>query len=314
MPFFLAIDAGGTKAEYILADETRVLARTRGGSIKRMRVDARTAEENLRTALQELSLAAQIDFRKVDVTCIGTAGERVPLVTDWLHEQLTAAVGGVLLLVGDVDIALNAVFEEKPGALVLAGTGSNVAVRNKSGELFTGGGWGPLLGDSGSGIRIASDALRAIYAELDGGRETPLLWRVLEHWNLRSPDELIEYVHGQPAPDIATLASVVAVCAGEGDSLSHDVLCRQGELLGATAVKVLWRSGLRSDMEVEVAFAGSILQHVKQVRNGVQDVIRATFPDARFHAKAGEPVLGALWRARNHTQHPVFVDRSSVSC
>ena len=40
MSFFLALDAGGTKTDYVLADETRELARVRTGTIKRMRVDA----------------------------------------------------------------------------------------------------------------------------------------------------------------------------------------------------------------------------------------------------------------------------------
>ena len=43
MPFYLAIDAGGTKTDYLLADETRELARVRSATIKRLRVDAGSA-------------------------------------------------------------------------------------------------------------------------------------------------------------------------------------------------------------------------------------------------------------------------------
>ena len=59
-------------------------------------------------------------------TCIGTAGENVPLVKDWLRESITARVGGELLILGDVEIALDAAFPGRAGVLVLAGTGSNV--------------------------------------------------------------------------------------------------------------------------------------------------------------------------------------------
>ena len=41
--FFLAVESGGTKTDYLLADETRELARVRTGTIKRMRTDAETA-------------------------------------------------------------------------------------------------------------------------------------------------------------------------------------------------------------------------------------------------------------------------------
>ena len=40
MAFFLGLDVGGTKTDYLLGDEERVLARVRTGSIKRMRTGA----------------------------------------------------------------------------------------------------------------------------------------------------------------------------------------------------------------------------------------------------------------------------------
>ena len=55
MPFYLAIDAGGTKTDYLLADETRELARVRSATIKRLRVDADTAARTLDDALTQLS-------------------------------------------------------------------------------------------------------------------------------------------------------------------------------------------------------------------------------------------------------------------
>ena len=51
MAFYLALDVGGTKTEYVLADDTHELARVRGGTIKRMRTDATTATQNLDAAL-----------------------------------------------------------------------------------------------------------------------------------------------------------------------------------------------------------------------------------------------------------------------
>ena len=118
MSFFLALDAGGTKTDYVLADETRELARVRTGTIKRMRVDAATACRNLESALAELSAQTGISMTSVTRTCVGTAGETVPLVTDWLRESITARVGGELLILGDVEIALDAAF---PGSCRSAG-------------------------------------------------------------------------------------------------------------------------------------------------------------------------------------------------
>ena len=212
MNIFLAIDVGGTKTDYVLGDETRELARVRTGTIKRLRVDAQTASEYLETALAELSAKTGVSMASVTRTCVGTAGETVPLVRDWLQQSLTARVSGGLLILGDVEIALDAAFPGGSGVLVMAGTGSNVAGRGRDGLLTSAGGWGPALGDEGSGHRIGLESLRAIFLAKDEGRSTRLLPAVLEFWQLRSADHLVEFANSLPAPDFSTLAGTVVRC------------------------------------------------------------------------------------------------------
>ena len=75
MAYFLAVDAGGTKADFLLADETRELARVRTGTIKRMRAGAATVQRNLDEALASLTAISGVSMRSITRTCIGTAGE-----------------------------------------------------------------------------------------------------------------------------------------------------------------------------------------------------------------------------------------------
>jgi glucosamine kinase len=201
MSFFLALDAGGTKTDYLLADETRELARVRTGTIKRMRVDAATACHNLESALTQLSAQTGVSMASITRTCIGTAGESVPLVRDWLQSSFRASVGGGLLILGDVEIALEAAFPGRAGVLALAGTGSNVLGRTNGGLLITAGGWGPALADQGSGHRIGLESLRAIFLAKDEERQTLLLSAVMDFWELSSLDNLVEYANSRPAPD-----------------------------------------------------------------------------------------------------------------
>ncbi len=76
-----------------LADETRELARVRTGTIKRMRVDAVTACQNLESALAELSARTGISMTTGDPHLCGHCGETVPLVKDWLRESISDRVG-----------------------------------------------------------------------------------------------------------------------------------------------------------------------------------------------------------------------------
>jgi glucosamine kinase len=301
MSFFLALDSGGTKTDYALADETRELARVRTGSIKRMRVDAHTACRNLESALAELTARTGVSMASVTRTCVGTAGETVPLVKDWLRESITARVGGGLLILGDVEIALDAAFPGRAGVLVLAGTGSNVVGRTSAGKLISAGGWGPALADQGSGHIIGLESLRAIFLAKDEERETRLLPAVLEFWQLSSLHHLVEYANTLPAPDFSTLTEVVLSCAELGDEIALAVLRKQGEDLAylvRLVIRRLQRASTEKGWTPPLAFAGSILENVPPVRDALIAAVRGEFPGVQAPDKGVDPIDGALWRAR----------------
>jgi glucosamine kinase len=306
MAFFLALDAGGTKTDYVLADETRELARTRTGTIKRLRTDAQTATAHLEDALAQLSARSGISMDSVTRTCIGTAGESVPLVTNWLRKSIAARVAGELILISDVEIALDAAFQGGAGVLVLAGTGSNVAGRTIGGTLLTAGGWGPALADYGSGHKIGLECLRAAFLAKDEGRSTLLLDAVLEFWQLASLDLLVEYANRNPSPDFSSLTEVVLRCANKGDEIAAAVLKKEGEGLAWLVRLVLHRlqsssatSGLDEQHTLpSIAFAGSIMEKVQPVRGALIASVRKEFP--AIHTLDGiiDPIAGAVWRAR----------------
>jgi len=304
LAFYLALDVGGTKTEYVLADETRELARVRGGTIKRMRTDANTAAQNLDKALAELTALTGVSMSSITCSCVGAAGNTVALVADWIREAFAERVGGSLILVGDVEIALDAAFFGGPGVLVMAGTGSNVAGRTIAGDLTTAGGWGPTLSDQGSGNRIGYQALRDLFMAIDEGRATTLLSAILELWRLPNLDSLVGYANQIPAPDFTRLAPAVVKCAAEGDAAAANVLRREAEELAHLARLVIERirqAGGGTDNPAwlpDLAFTGSILEHVAPIREGIVDALRRDLPSLKVLPGVVDPILGALWRAR----------------
>lgn len=301
MAYFLALDIGGTKTDYLLADDTRELARVRTATIKRMRTDADTAAANLDQALTELTAATGISPTQITRTCIGTAGETVPLVTDWLREAFAARVSGDLILLGDVEIALDAAFHGNPGVLAMAGTGSNVAGRMPNGTVVRAGGWGPELADQGSGHKIGREGLRAALLARDEQLPTTLLQAVLDFWKLPSLDLLVEYANSRPAPDFSRLTEVVLRCANNGDVVAGEVLRREGEDLAWLVRIVLRRIHSASPADAvlpSLAFTGSILENVLPVRNALIAAVRSEFPTLQPLDGVIDPLDGALWRAR----------------
>ena len=300
MGLYLAIDAGGTKAEYVLGDEVRELARTRSGTIKRMRTTAAIAGEHLGGALRELQTAAGVSLQQVQRTCIGTAGNTVPLVTDWLRAELGARVAGELILLGDVEIALDAAFPGASGILVLAGTGSNVMGRGPDGWLTGAGGYGPALADQGSGHRIGEQALRALFVALDEGRSTPLLDRVLAHWQLGNTDQLVAYANECDLTQFSSLTPLVLSCALAGDAVAAGVLAAEGRDLAHLALIVHRRLAQRygDAWQPRFAFTGSILEHVLPMRQALLAELARHLGSMEARDGVVDPIQGALWRAR----------------
>lgn len=312
MPYFLGVDAGGTKTEFVLGDETRELARARTGTIKRMKAEKATAEAALCSGLSQLSAATGISMGSIARCCIGTAGESVPLVVDWLRDAFGRHVGGELLLLGDVEIALDAAFSGERGVLVLAGTGSNVAGRTANGKIVTAGGWGPAMADQGSGHFIGLEGLRRGFLAIDQRRTSRLLDAAKEHWNLASLGELIELANANPAPDYSRLSPLVVACAEEGDSVARGVLEQGGIDLAYLASLVI--EHLRSleggceelvepnadEFELPgVAIAGSILERVLPVRAALRAALRKRYPGIVVMDTRVDPPAGALWNARH---------------
>ena len=313
MAFYLALDVGGTKTEYVLADDTSELARVRGGTIKRMRTDAASAAENLDRALAELTQKTGVSMRSITRSCVGAAGVTVALVTDWIRDAFAQRVSGSLVLVGDVEIALDAAFFGGPGVLVMAGTGSNVAGRTADGHLTTAGGWGPALADQGSGNRIGHQALRETFLALDEDRTTALLPAILRLWHLSDLESLIAHANQIPPPDFTRLAPLVAECADRGDATAQQVLRREAEDLAHLAGLVIERlRQAQSQVQLQaghpsqtgpewlpsVAFTGSILEHIPRVRVGVVEALHRELPALHILPGVVDPILGALWRAR----------------
>ena len=301
MPLYLGVDAGGTTTTYVLADEHTEIARAEGGSIKRMRVPAEVAAANLQAACEDLERRSGRRLREVTRTCIGAAGFSVPIVSEWLVAAFAERVGGELLLVGDVVIALDAAFQGGRGVLVLAGTGSNVAARAQNGRLANAGGWGPAVSDEGSGFAIGRDGVRAAFRAIDADEHTLLTERIAAFWGVDLA-AMVGHVNSQPPPDFARLVPLVSEAAREGDAAAQAVLRNTGHGLGETALlavaKVRRMEGDLYTGPPPVAFAGSILRYVAPVREAIIETMRAEHPAIAVLPDIVEPVQGAVWGAR----------------
>ncbi len=298
MSLVLGIDGGGTRTRASIVEGERLLAFAESGSIKRLRVGAQVAEENLRVLLKEVYVQAGIG--SVQAACCGVASAAMPGIPEWITAVFADFAVARSEVVGDEVIALDAAFKGGPGILQIAGTGSNTIGRAADGSRESAGGWSSRLGDEGSGYWIGVHAVRRALHAYDREEPTQVLQRVGEIWGTPTIDELINVGDGTPGPDFAALAPAINELAEAGDAVAIGVLNQAA--IDLVNFVLLVRSKLRRKHniagEVPVAWTGGVIEKMARVRDAFFSGLKAAAPEMPVGPEAVVSLEGALWRAK----------------
>ena len=302
MAYFVGLDSGGTKTECWLGDESRVLARAVCGTVKLTRVSQPIATARLRELLSEVSDKAGVPLRSVSRTCVGVAGFSIAEVREWAARVVSEMVAGEVHVCGDDEIALDAAFEGGAGVLVIGGTGSAVLGRCGDGARFKAGGWGPGIGDEGSGFWIGREAVRRTFAALDSGEESKLLEAIRMAWGVRDMGEVVAFANARPGPDLSALTPVVMRCVEDGDALAAAILDDAGDEL-AKQICLVWEK-MRGHGETtgRVAYTGSVVEKIARAREAMRRGIEQRCEGLALVDRAVNSMDGAMWRARRTGQ------------
>ena len=291
----LGIDAGGTKTVCQLADgDGLVLAEARGGGANLQAAGELEVEKVLHQVMDDVLGDRSIVPAAI---CLGMAGvdrENDAAIIRGLMARIGHKVR--ILVVNDALIALEAGVGNAPGIVVIAGTGSIVYGRNARWEAVRAGGWGYLLGDEGSGYWMGRLALRAVVREADRrGRPTTLTPRVLEHFGVRRPSDLIHEVYTQALrpTSIAALATHVQTSAAEGDAVALGIVESGAQALVSAAEGVATRLGIQHDA-FEFVLAGGMFRAVPLLAQEVTRLLPSVAERARMHLLDREPASGAV--------------------
>lgn len=307
MGLVLGIDGGGTRTRASIVDDSvakdnAALAFAESGSIKRLRVGARAAEENLRALLTEVY--AQAGVTAVVAASVGVASATMPGIPEWITAVLREFKIEKSEVVGDEVIALDAAFEGGPGILQIAGTGSNTIGRAPDGSQECAGGWSSRLGDQGSGYWIGLHAIRRALTAHDREEPTEVLNKVGEIWGTPTISALVNLGDSTPGPDFAALAPAISELAEAGDAVAIGVLKQAAadlvDFVLLVRRKLRGKNGLAD--EVPVAFTGSVIEKTPIVRRDFFAGLNAAAPGMPIRENAVVALEGAIWRAKRLAQ------------
>lgn len=320
MRYVVGIDQGHSQTRAVVADERGNLlsvGMSRGACHSRhgMGVTMGAIREAVLLALSQ----AEVDARQIAVLFCGLT------CADWADEYTllrdnVQALGlcNDVRIANDSIIALRGGTSAPYGAIVIAGTGGNCAVRSPKGDVFIYGFYqeNELQGASAIGRR----ALQAIY-RAETGREsaTTLTARVLALFGLDLVDGLLraDVEDRLEWEGIARISPLVSQAAQGGDAVAAAILRAFGKGLAELVVAGLRRFDM-ADMEVEVVLSGSVFKGSSLIQEAMLADIHDVVPKACLINARYEPVVGAALLAMEglgvNASHEVVrnVEQSSV--
>src|SRR6266566_4624792 len=170
MTYFLGVDGGASKTAALVTDDAgKPLGTGIAGPSNHLRVGIETAARNIERAVNKALVTANVASREIIWAYCGIAGADHPAHRQEVVDSLSVFFPrGNFTVDNDARIALSGAIGFGPGVVVIAGTGSVAVGRNAAGEEARAGGWGPIVGDEGSGYAIARGGLAGVLCQFDG--------------------------------------------------------------------------------------------------------------------------------------------------
>ncbi len=317
----VAIDGGGSKVAGAIAsykqestactENMAVIRRSAGGTGSASTVTWDTAKRNLICMFESLlnDMSSRPENVSNLVLMLAGAGrqEDVARVTEALTQDSLFGSCKKLTVTSDIQPLLFAAHNSDPNSpsiVVIAGTGSLVASLDANDNVVRAGGWGPVLGDEGSGWGLAHAFLKTICDWIDSGRDPdatpeglPALIAFLANKHLSTAPQQLNSAIIQVASDrhlAAQLApSILELAAQPSMFNTYQLVMQQFELIANQIQQVHRRLAIK-ESEWRLCIAGGLGSNDTQYQNFLTAELKR-----RAIAPASIAVLDPLTAALN---------------
>ncbi len=299
-PRRFAVDLGKTRCRLVVAGPARQPAHEGTGApglAAAGGVDAALAA--IEAVLAEVPAAEAAGITGIGV---GAAGAwAAPAAAQRLADLLAGRLGMPAVVASDVVTAHAGALDGAPGVLLIAGTGAAALGTDDDGVRLVDG-WGPELGDLGSGSWLGREVLRAVLRADDGLGPATALTDAIRTTVGEASDVIPWLSQGDAlARRLATLAPLALDAAAQGDEAARAIADEAVRLLTATALAA-------SASAPDVVLHGGLTDHA-WFRTRLTDALAAV--GRRTRPRIGDAIDGALLLAsRRDLPHERFVHRA----
>lgn len=244
----LAIDGGATKTAMTVYDQDGYelySATTTGSNYQAI------GQKNVTEVLTNLLADAANNLHDwhIDAAVFAIAGidtaQDAQIVQQIVKTSISASPLKIekYVVENDVEATLKGLIENKPGALLISGTGA-IAYGYDCNQLIRAGGWGHRAGDEGSGYWVGQQIARAIFKAADGrAQQTILKDLVLQATGLQSVEDLYNFLYNDSYTNarLASFGSTLQQACEQDDEVAKTIALHTADELVLLADSVLCR-------------------------------------------------------------------------
>ena len=293
----IGIDGGGTKTRAIVADAAgKWIADVVGPGSAVRPGQAEHSAEVIEQTVRDALASCEMTHVRPRVLCVGVAGVgREPEREALWQALLSRDLADDVVIHADFSVALDDAFGDGPGILLISGTGSVAFGRSPGGASARAGGWGPVMGDEGSGAWIGRRALGIVCAAADGREPTTALTgAILTAAQANDVQHLVEWAGTATPAKLATLAPVVMSVADAGDLRANSLVTLAVEELVLHVRALALSLFVDERAAIPVACTGGMLTRGTTLRKRLEHRMRSAVPGAQVQAGDVDPARGAV--------------------
>lgn len=288
----LALDAGktGCRAVWYVDGRRGALTEVPGAPV----LADRGGIDAARAVLSEAVGRAGPAPAPVVAVVLGLAGAgRHPPAAAAIADHLRALVAAPRAVVtSDVVAAHAGALGGGPGVIAAAGTGAVALAVGPDGRARTADGWGPVLGDEGSGHAIGRAGLVSALRAHDGRGGSAVL-RTRAERRFGRLEGIVAAVHETPnvARTVAGFAADVLAAAEEEDGEAVTIVAGAARAMAETVAAAA--AALPGDGSIRVSWAGSLFRAEASYAAPFRAHLAVRLPGARPVAPVGDALDGA---------------------
>ncbi|MCJ8009203.1 N-acetylglucosamine kinase [Lederbergia wuyishanensis] len=305
MRYVLGVDGGGTKTYTVITDEKgNKLGEGLSGRGNHQGHSIESTMVNIKDSIDQALEMAGLDYCDISFAQFGLAGADRPYDFSILLPALETLPFKSWDLVCDTYEGLRIGSKTNTGVVLVCGTGTNAAGRNKDGLMIQTGGMGYLYGDGAGGSDMAQQTFRAAVRSWEF-REGPtiLTKKVPEFFGFENMEQLVnDFLDREIYRVSAKLTVVLHEAANEGDEVAIRILRETGKELGIAANSVIKRLGGFEGENIPIVLVGSVFQKGRDphLLDSLKTTVEKENKDITLVIPEIEPVYGSVLLAMDH--------------